>query len=272
MAAVCVLKNGFSTVNCMTICAVFIMFLLLANDDGYLAPGIQALAEALRPEVERLVVMAPDRNMSGASHSLSLTRPLSVRSYGEDVYSVEGTPSDCVHLALTGYFDEMPDMVISGINQGANMGDDVMYSGTVAAAFAGRHLGLPAIAISNESHNPKHYDASAQVAVDLLKRIRQFPLPAGTLLNVNVPDLPYSDIRGLKTTVLGARHPSQPLVRTQNPRGQTFYWLGVAGQARASDENTDFYAVGEGFVSITPLQFDLTNHRQLQDVEHWLEG
>lgn len=247
------------------------MFLLLSNDDGYLALGILALAEALRPLVSRLVVMAPDRNMSGASHSLSLTRPLFIHDHGHDVYSVEGTPSDCVHLALTGYFDAMPDMVISGINQGANMGDDVMYSGTVAAAFAGRHLGLPAIAISNVSHQPQYYQTSAQVAVALLEKIRKHPLPAGTLLNVNVPDVPYEDIRGFKTTVLGSRYPSQPLVKVQNPRGQDFYWIGRFGEPKEVSEHTDFYAVGEGFVSVTPLQFDLSHHHQLDTLRSWLE-
>lgn len=248
------------------------MFILLSNDDGYLAPGINALAAAIRDQASRLAIMAPDRNMSGASHSLTLTRPLCVRSHGADIYSVEGTPSDCVHLAVSGYFDYRPDIVLSGINQGANLGDDVMYSGTVAAAFEGRHLGLPAIAFSNTAANPQHYDASAHAAADLLTRLRRYHLPAGTLLNVNIPDLPYEQIRGYKTTVLGKRRPSQPPVAAHSPRGHTYYWIGASGSAHDPEPNSDFAAIEQGYISITPLMFDLTHHAQLDDICDWLNA
>lgn len=248
------------------------MFLLLSNDDGYLSPGLRAMAEALRNQVARLVVMAPDRDCSGASHSLTLKRPLAVQEHELGVFSVDGTPSDCVHLAVSGFFDERPQMVISGINRGANMGDDVMYSGTVAAAFEGRHLGLPSIAVSNVAHAPQHWADSAQVVADLLRHIRAHPLPSHTFLNVNIPDLPYGEIRGFRTTVLGRRAEPEPLVETVNPRDKKLFWIGRSGDALEDEGDTDFRAVAEGYVSVTPLQFNLTNFDQLGDVAQWLDG
>lgn len=248
------------------------MFLLLSNDDGYLSPGLRVMADTLRDQVGRLVVMAPDRDCSGASHSLTLKRPLAVQAHEDGIFSVDGTPSDCVHLAVSGFFDERPQMVISGINRGANMGDDVMYSGTVAAAFEGRHLGLPAIAVSNVSHEPRHWESSAHVVLDLFRHVRAHPLAPNTMLNVNIPDLPYNEIRGFRTTTLGRRMEAKPLVETVNPRNKKFYWIGQAGEAAEGDEDTDFQAVEQGYVSVTPLQFNLTDFDQLGDVTRWLEG
>ncbi|UJF24721.1 5'/3'-nucleotidase SurE [Suttonella sp. R2A3] len=248
------------------------MFLLLSNDDGYLSPGLRLMADALLGEVERLVVMAPDRDCSGASHSLTLKRPLNVNEHDGIIYSVDGTPSDCVYLGVGGYFDAKPDMVISGINRGANLGDDVMYSGTVAAAFEGRHLGLPAIAVSCDSHKPEHFADAAKVVVDLFRHLREHPLPADTLLNVNIPDRAYGDIKGFRTTVLGQRDAPESLIETHDPRGRKLFWIGPPGKVSAGGEETDFHAVANGYVSVTPLQFDLTRHRQMHDVQQWLEG
>lgn len=247
------------------------MFLLLSNDDGYLSQGLRLMAKRLKKEVPRLAVMAPDRDCSGASHSLTLTRPLNVHHHGDGIYSVDGTPSDCVNIALTGYFDQSPDMVISGINRGANLGDDVMYSGTVAAAFEGRHLGLPAIAVSNVAHTPKHLDSSVRIVCDLFHYLQRHPLSANTLLNVNIPDCPYEKIRGMKTTVLGRRSRSGPLIEAKNPRGEVLYWIGPAGSAEDSGQETDFHAVNDGYVSITPLQFDLSHYAQVNDIKEWIK-
>ncbi|MDO4643380.1 MAG: 5'/3'-nucleotidase SurE [Cardiobacteriaceae bacterium] len=247
------------------------MFLLLSNDDGYLSPGLRLLAEALSNEVARLSVIAPDRDCSGASHSLTLKRPLLVTDHGAGIWSVDGTPSDCVHLAMTGYFDVLPDMVISGINHGANMGDDVLYSGTVAAAFEGHNLGLPAIAVSNVASNPQHMDSAVKIVRDLFLRLAANPLPRNLFLNVNIPDLPYEQIKGLRATVLGTRHPAAPLIETKNPRGKTLFWIGPAGGIVSGEDNTDFNAIEGGYVSVTPLQFNLTAHNQIGDVVTWLE-
>lgn len=247
------------------------MFLLLSNDDGYLSPGLKVMADILRPLVSRLAVVAPDRNCSGASHSLTLTRPLYAHNHGNGVYSVDGTPSDCVNLALTGYFDDVPDMVISGINRGANLGDDVIYSGTVAAAFEGRHLGLPAIAVSNTAGEPQHLDASAQIVRDIFVKLTQHPLPADTLLNINIPDLPYEKIKGIRATVLGKRTQSGKLIKAPNPRGEEVYWIGSAGNIGAQDSTTDFTTVADGYVSVSPLQFDLTAYHQVSGIADWLE-
>lgn len=247
------------------------MFLLLSNDDGYLSQGLRLMADALLPEVSRLAVMAPDRDCSGASHSLTLQRPLSVTRHDEVIHSVDGTPSDCVNLALGGYFDQPPQMVISGINRGANLGDDVMYSGTVAAAFEGRHLGLPAIAVSSNAHHPRYLADAAQIVLDLFRHLRTHPLPANTLLNVNIPDLPYAEIKGFRTTILGTRTQPGALLETKDPRGRVMYWIGPPGDIADDGEETDFHAVSHGYVSVTPLQFDLTHHRQLADMRSWLE-
>lgn len=247
------------------------MHILLSNDDGYQAPGLAALARTMG-EVARVTVVAPDRDRSGASNSLTLEQPLRARPQPNGFISVEGTPTDCVHLAITGLLDKEPDMVVSGINAGANMGDDVLYSGTVAAATEGRFLGLPAIAVSLTSHTPSHFDTAARVARELVLRLQGSPLPADSILNVNVPDVPYERLRGWRATRLGHRHKAEPAVRAQDPRGRDIYWVGPAGPEADAGPGTDFHAVREGFVSITPLQVDLTRHAALPELADWLGG
>jgi len=247
------------------------MHILLSNDDGYQAPGLAALASALG-EVADITVVAPDRDRSGASNSLTLEQPLRARPQANGFISVEGTPTDCVHLAITGLLDQEPDMVVSGINAGANMGDDVLYSGTVAAATEGRFLGLPAIAVSLNSHTPSHFDTAARVARELIERLQRQPLPADSILNVNVPDVPYEKLRGLQATRLGHRHKAEPVVKSEDPRGRAIYWVGPAGPEADAGPGTDFYAVREGFVSITPLQVDLTRHAAVAGLADWLAG
>lgn len=245
------------------------MRILVSNDDGYLSPGISALADRLS-SVGTPIIVAPDRNRSAASHSLTLRRPISAHKHNEALYSIEGTPTDCVHLALGGLLEHEPDMVVSGINDGPNMGDDVLYSGTVAAAVEGRNLGHPAIAVSMASHNPAHYESAAMVVADLIKQMVKVPLPADTILNVNVPDLPHAEIKGVRATRLGKRHPSQKASREPTPRGEMF-WIGPAGEVSDDSPGTDFNAVGEGFVSVTPLQIDLTRFDSMTSLSDWLE-
>ncbi len=244
--------------------------LLLSNDDGCSAPGLAALAEVLGA-VGEVTVVAPDRNRSGASNSLTLERPLRVSEQGPRRYCVDGTPTDCVHLAITGLLEEEPDLVVSGINDGANLGDDVLYSGTVAAAVEGRFLGLPAIAVSLVGHAGRHFDTAAQVARRLVLGLRRNPLPADTILNVNVPDLPLAEIRGFQATRLGHRHKAEPVIRDRDPRGRTIYWVGPAGPAQDAGPGTDFHAVEHGYVSVTPIQVDLTRYPAIDPVAHWLE-
>jgi 5'-nucleotidase len=245
--------------------------ILVSNDDGYRAEGLDRLAAALRP-LAAITVMAPDRNRSGASNSLTLDVPLRVSSYGEDMYYVGGTPTDCVHLAISGFFDYQHDMVVSGINDGANLGDDVLYSGTVAAAVEGRFLGLPTLAVSLVVRKGRHFDTAARVASDLVRRLMHSPLDASMILNVNVPDLPYERLRGLRVTRLGHRHRSEAVLRAEDPRGRPVYWVGPAGEGADAGEGTDFAAVVDGWVSVTPLQVDLTRHSALADVDEWLRG
>lgn len=247
------------------------MYILVSNDDGYRAPGIRALAEALRA-VAKVTVIAPERDRSGASNSLTLENPLRIHAAGPEMYSVDGTPTDCVHLAITGFLDPVPDMVISGINAGANMGDDVLYSGTVAAAMEGRNLGRPAIAVSLCSPAPRHYDTAAQVAVQVQQRLIKDPLPADTILNVNVPDLPLAEIRGFQATRLGQRHRSEQIIHAQDPRGRPIYWIGPAGLEQDAGPGTDFHAVRRGYVSVTPLQIDLTRYQAIDQVAGWVQG
>jgi len=244
------------------------MRILLSNDDGYFAPGLEHLAAALAPHAT-ITVVAPERDRSGASNSLTLDRPLAVRRAPNGFLFVNGTPTDCVHLAVTGLLDELPDIVISGINLGANMGDDTIYSGTVAAATEGFLLGIPSIAISLASKNVKHFETAAQVAVDLVTRHARDRAGAW-LLNVNVPDIPRADVKGIAVTRLGRRHKAEDVIKTTNPRGETIYWVGAAGAAADAGEGTDFHAVGEGFVSVTPLQIDLTNREQMRAVGAWI--
>jgi 5'-nucleotidase len=246
------------------------MHILLSNDDGYLAPGLACLAAALTPLAE-IDVVAPERDRSGASNSLTLNRPLRVQTGANGFKFVDGTPTDCVHIAITGLVAREPDMVIAGINRGANLGDDVVYSGTVAAAMEGRFLGSPAIAISLASHEGVHFDTAAHIAVTLVERLRREPLPADTILNVNVPDLPLSDIAGIEATRLGHRHKAEPVIKAADPHGRPVYWVGGPGAEADAGEGTDFYAIRRRCVSITPLHVDLTRYTALDQVASWLK-
>ncbi|MEE9344190.1 MAG: 5'/3'-nucleotidase SurE [Methylococcales bacterium] len=245
------------------------MQLLLSNDDGYSALGLISLADGLR-EYADVIVVAPDKNRSGASNSLTLQQPLRATTVAEQVIKVDGTPTDCVHLAITGLLDEEPDMVFSGINHGANLGDDVLYSGTVAAATEGRFLGLPAVAISLASHDSNYFDAAVQVAIDLFKQLKHQPLPPDTILNVNVPSLPIDKICGYQSTRLGQRHKAEPVIKAFDPRGNEVYWVGPAGPEQDAGPGTDFYAINHGYVSVTPLKIDLTHHQAVADLNNWL--
>jgi len=243
--------------------------ILLSNDDGYQADGLATLALSLR-ELAELVIVAPDRNQSGASHSLTLDRPLRVGKTRDGIYFVNGTPTDCVHLALTGLFDNDPDMVIAGINHGANLGDDTLYSGTVAAAAEGRFLGLPAIAVSLVGDEPRHFDTAGRAIRDIVGRLNDHPLPQDTTLNVNVPDVPYDDLRGFKATRLGYRHRAEPVVESRDPKGRLLYWVGPPGAGQDAGPGTDFHAVENGYVSVTPMRFDLTQRSALEHLGTWL--
>jgi 5'-nucleotidase len=245
------------------------MRILLSNDDGYFAPGLSILADTLSALAE-VVVVAPERDRSGASNSLTLDRPLMVRKSHLGFHYVNGTPTDCVHLAVTGMLDPLPDMVVSGINHGANMGDDTIYSGTVAAATEGFLLGIPSIAVSLASKSEGNYPAAARVAAELVRRFQQRPLKQPMLLNVNVPDVQYGELRGVRVTRLGRRHKAEAVIKSNNPRGDTVYWIGAAGDAQDAGEGTDFHALSERFVSVTPLQIDLTHFAQLDNLQAWL--
>lgn len=247
------------------------MHFLVSNDDGYLAPGIAALADAL-DGLGKVSVVAPERNRSGASHSLTLDTPLRVHGCGIDRWFVNGTPTDCVHLALTGLLEERPHMVLGGINAGENLGDDVLYSGTVAVAIEGRFLGLPSVALSLAGDEPTHYDTAARVARLIVRRLLAVELPADTILNVNVPDVPFDALRGVAVTRLGHRHESAPALRAHDPRGRPVYWVGPAGPEQDAGPGTDFHAVRKNFVSVTPLQVDLTRHSALDNLQRWFVG
>ena len=246
------------------------MRILVSNDDGYFAPGIAALAEALS-SLGEVTVVAPERDRSGASNSLTLDRPLSLKRTSNGFYHVNGTPTDCVHLAVTGMLEHLPDMVVSGVNHGANMGDDTVYSGTVAAATEGFLLGVPSIAVSLVSKSAADFTAAARVARDLAERFMHRPFPHPVLLNVNVPDVAYERLQGIRVTRLGKRHKAEPVVRSVNPRGDTVYWVGAAGGAADAGEGTDFHAVANGCVSVTPLQIDLTHTGLIAPVFDWLK-
>jgi 5'-nucleotidase len=245
------------------------MRILLSNDDGYFAPGLTILAEHIA-KIAEVVVVAPERNRSGASNSLTLDRPLTVRQAHNGFHYVNGTPTDCVHLAATGLLDTLPDMVISGINDGANMGDDTIYSGTVAAATEGFLLGVPSFAVSMSQHNATHFETAAKVVVELVLHYQKTGFPPPLLLNINVPDVPYDQIKGKLVTRLGKRHKAEPVIQSQTPRGDKVYWVGAAGSAQDAGEGTDFHAITNGFVSITPLQVDLTQYNQLNDLRAWI--
>ncbi len=247
------------------------MKILLSNDDGYFAPGLQTLAQHIS-QIAEIVVVAPERNRSGASNSLTLDRPLTVRKTDSGFYYVNGTPTDCVHLAVTGLLDGLPDMIISGINDGANMGDDTIYSGTVAAAMEGFLLDIPSIAVSMSQHNATHFITAAKVVAELIPNIaRRPPVQGPMLLNINVPDIPYAQLQGISATRLGKRHKAEPVIQSKSPRGETLYWVGAAGEAQDAGPGTDFYAVAHGQVSITPLQADLTYMQQLDQLKAWLK-
>ena len=245
------------------------MHILLSNDDGYLAEGLVALAHALSRHAE-ISVVAPDRNRSAASNSLTLEMPLRAYTADNGFIRVDGTPTDCVHLAITGLLEKEPDMVIAGINHGSNLGDDVLYSGTVAAATEGRFLGLPAIAISLVGSNPTHFETAAEVAATLLKQIIIDPLPKDIILNVNVPDVDIADLKGFQATRLGQRHKSEAVIKSADPRGRIIYWVGPPGAEQDAGEGTDFYAVSNGYVSVTPLQIDLTDYERINALSLWL--
>ena len=245
------------------------MRILVSNDDGYFSPGIALLAERLAALGE-VTVVAPERDRSGASNSLTLDGPLSVRRAANGFRYVNGTPTDCVHLALTGLVDPLPDIVVSGINLGANMGDDTIYSGTVAAAMEGFLFGIPSIAVSLTSKEGKHMESAARVAVDLVARATRLPFTHPVLLNVNVPDIAPERLGGIEVTRLGRRHKAEPVVKMQTPRGEIAYWIGAAGAEQDAGPGTDFHAVGAGRVSVTPLRIDLTHQQQLPLVAEWL--
>lgn len=245
------------------------MRILLSNDDGYFAPGLACLATQLSAIAE-IVVVAPERDRSGASNSLTLDRPLNLRQAANGFYYVNGTPTDCVHLAVTGMLDTMPDMVISGINAGANMGDDTIYSGTVAAATEGFLLGIPAIAVSLAGKSLTNYETAARVVVELVQHFTKSAHKHPWLLNVNVPDVAYDQLQRRLVTRLGKRHKAEPVVKSTNPRGETVYWVGAAGKAQDAGAGTDFHAIANNSVSITPLQVDLTQFDQLNAVQEWL--
>jgi len=247
------------------------MRILVSNDDGYQAPGIACLAEALA-SIADVTVVAPDRNRSGASNSLTLEQPLRTTSISNNVTAVDGTPTDCVHLALTGLLDFEPDMVIAGINAGANLGDDVLYSGTVAAATEGRFLGLPAIAVSLVGDKLIHYQTAARAVISLIKQLQGNPLPVDTILNVNVPNIPWEQLEGFEATRLGRRHKSEAVIKALDPRGREIYWVGPAGGEEDAGPGTDFHAIRYNRVSVTPIQIDLTRYSALDQVASWLQG
>ena len=249
------------------------MRVLISNDDGVEARGIEVLARRMAA-VGEVVIVAPDRDRSGASNSLTLDQPIRVMRLAENRYRVAGTPTDCVHLALCGMLDKDPDIVVSGINNSANLGDDVIYSGTVSAAMEGRFLGLPAIAVSlvTADHVGEHYESAAQAALSITQRLIVDPLPADTILNVNVPDLPWHELRGFAVTRLGKRHRSAPCIAQVDPRGRPLWWIGPAGEVDDDAPGTDFDAVRNGYISITPIQVDLTRYSALEKVSSWVNS
>lgn len=250
------------------------MKILISNDDGVHAEGIQTLAKNLA-KIAEIQITAPDRNRSGASNSLTLDRPIRTKTLANGAISVEGTPTDCVHLAITGLLPEPPDMVVSGINEGANLGDDVLYSGTVAAAIEGRFLGLPAIAVSLALQNHHaiefHYQTAAEITTRLVERLITEPLPASTILNVNVPNVPPHEITGFEITRLGTRHQAESVIEERDPRGHKIYWIGPAGAAQESGPGTDFYAIHMKRVSITPLKVDFTHYQAFESIAQWVK-
>lgn len=261
------------------ISAFLLMHILITNDDGYLAPGIRILADTLSAIAE-ITVVAPDRNKSGASNSLTLMRPLRVQNTSKGYYRVDGTPTDCVHLAISGLLDNKPDMVVSGINNGSNLGDDVLYSGTVAAAIEGRYLGLPAIAVSLTGKREENYQAAAQITRQIVERLVDERLPNGqisnelmpndSILNINVPDLTLDKLKPIKATRLGFRHKAEQMQKQADPYGSPIYWVGPPGKAQDAGPGTDFFAIENNHISVSPLQVDLTRHETIDSLQNWL--
>jgi len=247
------------------------MRVLVSNDDGYQAPGIICLAQALQ-RIAEVIVVAPDRDRSGASNSLTLENPMRATRMDNGFIRVDGTPTDCVHLAITGLLEQEPDMVVAGINAGANLGDDVLYSGTVAAAMEGRFLGLPALAVSVTSHDVRHYDTAARVVLNLITRLQSEPLPADTILNINVPDVAWDQLQGIEVTRLGHRHKAEAVIKSADPRGRSIYWVGPPGAEQDAGLGTDFHAIRTNRVSITPIHVDLTRYTAMDQVAEWLQG
>ncbi len=247
------------------------MNILLSNDDGYLAQGINLLRESLLKQAN-VTVVAPDRNRSGASNSLTLESPLRLTHHGDNIYSVNGTPTDSVHLGLTALYDKEPDIVISGINAGANLGDDVLYSGTVAAAMEGRFLGYPALAVSSTSFQPQHFASAVQAVILILEQIDSYPDNANMILNINVPDLPWNKIKGMQVTRLGRRHRAEPVYKSKDPHGEDIYWVGPPGKEQDAGEGTDFYAIKQGFISVTPIHIDLTRYQAIEKTQSWIKS
>ncbi len=247
------------------------MKILISNDDGFLAPGLAILAKKIK-QIATITVVAPDRNRSGASNSLSLVNPLRITTTENGFISVNGTPTDCVHLAVTGLLKEMPDMVVSGINEGSNLSDDVLYSGTVAAAMEGRFLGVSSIAVSLAGPKCLHYETAAEITQQLILHLKDDPLPQHTILNVNVPDLPLEELKGIQITRLGTRHIAEPTIKTVDPRGRRIYWIGQPGPEADAGPGTDFHAVNTGYVSITPLHLDLTHYEVFEQLSGWVKA
>lgn len=245
------------------------MHILITNDDGYLAPGIRILANTLSA-IADITVVAPDRNRSGASNSLTLMRPLRMQKTPEGYYRVDGTPTDCVHLAISGLLDDKPDMVVSGINEGANLGDDVLYSGTVAAAMEGRYLGLPALAVSLAAKRGENYQVAANITRQMIENLQNNPIPNDSILNINVPDLPLARLGAITATRLGFRHKAEQMVMQHDPYDTPIYWVGPPGLAQDAGPGTDFYAIEHNQVTVTPLQVDLTRHNAIGSLQSWL--
>lgn len=249
------------------------MHILISNDDGYMSPGIEALVEQLSSLADTTIV-APIRNRSGASSSLTLDRPLRLTHIKDTIYAVDGTPTDCVHLAITGMLEgHLPDMVVSGINIGQNLGDDVLYSGTVAAAIEGRFLGFPSLAFSLVTEGEaKHWDSAAHIARLIVAQLMKVPMAASNIvLNINIPDVPLDEIVGMQATRLGSRHCSEPVIKSTDPQGKPIYWVGAAGPEQDAGEGTDFYAVSHNYVSITPMHIDFTDHSSIGKITDWIQ-
>ena len=245
------------------------MHLLLSNDDGIHAIGLKLLADSLA-SLGEITVVAPNRNRSASSNSLTLDRPIRAQEMKKNWYSVDGTPTDCVHLAITGLIKDEPNIVVSGINAGANLGDDVIYSGTVAAAMEGRFLGLPAVAISVTSFQPRFLDDAAQVSLEMISKLATTQLPSDVIININIPDLPKNELQGVQATRLGNRHKAEPVIRSEDPRGKPIYWVGAAGPEQDAGQGTDFHAIKNGYVSVSPMHLDLTHYNVMQAVSDWV--